>query len=298
METRNRLGVQPLQKYLDAIDNAKTIEEFTTAETMIRKEISSGGSVSVMLMNDYRDNKQKIIKIQSMIPSYSQEEYQDTENRYINAQKTMYRKYLILAGESEEEAAKKAEAPFILEQKLLPAMPPSEDFSDPNKINKAVSVEELQKLLPAIDIKALIEATGFEATGDVVLNSPDLIEAYGKLMTDENLDLFKAASKVSLLEAHFLNLSQDFMDVYDEYNQAATGSPADINTAEETAAGLVTETLGDYIDQLYVEKHFSPEAKKDVEKMVQGFLDNYKTRIQNLDWMGDKTKQRALEKLE
>ena len=177
-------------------------------------------------------------------------------------------------------------------------MPPSEDFSDPNKINKAVSVEELQKLLPAIDIKALIEATGFEATGDVVLNSPDLIEAYGKLMTDENLDLFKAASKVSLLEAHFLNLSQDFMDVYDEYNQAATGSPADINTAEETAAGLVTETLGDYIDQLYVEKHFSPEAKKDVEKMVQGFLDNYKTRIQNLDWMGDKTKQRALEKLE
>lgn len=34
-----------------------------------------------------------------------------------------------------------------------------------------------------------------------------------------------------------------------------------------------------------------------VEQMIQGFIDNYKKRIKELDWMGEETKQNAIEKL-
>ncbi len=117
-------------------------------------------------------------------------------------------------------------------------------------------------------------------------------------MTDENLELFKADAKLGLLSAFARELSQDFLDAYNEYNVAVTGAAEDIRTPEELAADIVNSTLGDYVDQLYVERHFSAEAKADVERMIQSFIDNYKERVAGLDWMSDETKQKAIEKLD
>lgn len=298
MDTRNQLGIQPLKKYLDAIDHAQTAEELDTAYAQIQKELAIGGSLNVFLMVDYRDNKKRILNIQSIMPNYTEEEYNSTDNKYLNAQKKLYMDYLMLAGETEEQAKKDTENSFKLEQMLLAYNPSPEEFADPLTFNKAVSVSELQEMVPAVNVQELIKAAGFKAEGEVVLNAPSLIEGFGKLFTDQNLDLFKASFKTGLLEAMYLNLGQDFMDAYDKYNQATTGAPADISTTVETAAALTAGILGDYIDQLYVEKHFSQEAKKDVENMIGLLIENYKERISNLDWMSEKTKKRAIKKLD
>lgn len=204
----------------------------------------------------------------------------------------------MLAGYSEEDAEIQAGATLDLEQKLLPYKPSAEEFNDPNKIYKPASLDELQVMFPALDVTSLVEAYGFQVPEDFILNASGLLEAYGKLMTDENLELFKADAKLGLLSAFCRELSQDFLDAYNEYNEAVSGAAEDIRTPEELAADIVNSTLGDYVDQLYVERHFSPEAKKDVERMIQSFIDNYKGRITDLEWMSEATKQKAIEKLD
>ena len=48
---------------------------------------------------------------------------------------------------------------------------------------------------------------------------------------------------------------------------------------------------------LYVEEHFPPEAKKTAQEMVDNILKAYENRINNLSWMSEDTKKKALEKL-
>lgn len=299
MDTRNALGAEPLLPYLRRIDSAGTMEELNDIITQIQQELAIGGSINVLQLTDTRDNKKRALHIQpAVMPSYTEEDYNDPDNKYIAAQLKLNRTLLMLAGYSEAEAEAQAGATLLLEQKLLPEMPSAEEFNDPARIYRAVSFDELQAMFPGLDVAALVRAMGFRVPEEFILNAPGLLEAYGRLMTDENLDLFKADAKLGLLSAFARELSQDFLDAYNEYNTAVTGAAEDVRTPEELAADLVNSTLGDYVDQLYVERHFSAEAKADVERLIQSFIDNYKERVAGLEWMSDKTKQKAIEKLE
>jgi putative endopeptidase len=60
---------------------------------------------------------------------------------------------------------------------------------------------------------------------------------------------------------------------------------------------LVDEQLGDALGQLYVAKYFPPEAKERMIELVNNLESTYAERIQQLDWMSDSTKQKALVKL-
>ncbi len=55
--------------------------------------------------------------------------------------------------------------------------------------------------------------------------------------------------------------------------------------------------LGMPIGKLYVEKHFSAEAKARMEALVGNLKKAFAERIMKLDWMGRGTKQQAMEKL-
>jgi putative endopeptidase len=51
------------------------------------------------------------------------------------------------------------------------------------------------------------------------------------------------------------------------------------------------------LGKIYVEKYFPPEAKERMLKLVQNIKLSFADRIKNLEWMGDSTKEKALDKL-
>jgi putative endopeptidase len=56
--------------------------------------------------------------------------------------------------------------------------------------------------------------------------------------------------------------------------------------------------MSGYLEQMFAEKHFSPNAKKDVEQMVEKLIATYEERIKSLDWMSETTKAKAIKKLD
>ena len=59
----------------------------------------------------------------------------------------------------------------------------------------------------------------------------------------------------------------------------------------------VNGSLGEALGELYVKETFPPEAKSVLKRLLGLFLTAMKERIENVDWMSDTTKQKALEKL-
>ena len=63
------------------------------------------------------------------------------------------------------------------------------------------------------------------------------------------------------------------------------------------AVAVVSGALGEAVGQMYVEKYFPAEAKQRMITLVKNLQESLGERIQALEWMGDSTKMKAMEKL-
>jgi putative endopeptidase len=56
--------------------------------------------------------------------------------------------------------------------------------------------------------------------------------------------------------------------------------------------------MGEAVGAAYVERHFRPEAKEEMDELVATLVEAYRRSITTLEWMTPATRERALEKLE
>lgn len=299
-ETRNKLGAEPIRKYLDAIDAAGNVEELSDSQVLSAEEIASGGMFGFVRMTDFRDPKKSVATVMSPIqPLLQKEELESKSGKDYDALMELYATLLKLGGETQEEAERHLEEYLKFLKAYYENVPEPEDYQDTEKMNKIVSPEELKQMMPHVDVEAVIRGNDGKLPEEINIMSHAEFEGYCRLLEGgEYLPGIKTAVKLNLLSAQYLNLSDDFRQAYNKYNEATIGQAEDTSTPEEIACALVENSLGEYIDRLYVEKHFSPEAKQNVEEMIEGFIEVYKERIQKLDWMGEETKKNAIEKLE
>jgi len=61
--------------------------------------------------------------------------------------------------------------------------------------------------------------------------------------------------------------------------------------------GLVEGCLGEALGEVYVARHFPPEHKAAMERLVADLIEAYRASISSLEWMGGATRERALDKL-
>ncbi|MDO5032581.1 M13 family metallopeptidase [Corynebacterium sp.] len=63
------------------------------------------------------------------------------------------------------------------------------------------------------------------------------------------------------------------------------------------AVGLAESMVGQEIGKVFVEKHFPPSSKQEMDELVSYLIAAYRERISQLEWMTPATRERALEKL-
>src|SRR5262249_141725 len=83
---------------------------------------------------------------------------------------------------------------------------------------------------------------------------------------------------------------------FDFYGRILNGQPQQRERWKRAIAS-VNNTLGEAIGQLYVARHFPPEAKAQTLDLVENIRRAYGERIQQAAWMSAETKTAALEKL-
>ena len=94
----------------------------------------------------------------------------------------------------------------------------------------------------------------------------------------------------SLLDAEIVQANFDF------YGTTLSGSPQ-LRERWKRGVGLVEGSLGEAVGELYVGKHFPPEAKARMDELVDNLVAAYRERLEVLEWMSPDTRERALEKL-
>ncbi len=123
------------------------------------------------------------------------------------------------------------------------------------------------------------------------------MESLGKWFTTVPVKNWQSYLKYNYLVTHAAVLPQVIDDErFDFYNRTLSGQQQKRERwkrAVQTLDGTVGEVLG----QLYVKKHFPPEAKQKMVELVENLRRAYSARIDALRWMTDETKKVAKEKL-
>lgn len=297
VEGREKAGIAPIKPYIDAIENAQTLDELMASERKLREDLGFYTLVGFGLNVDAKDSTSYRVSFSSMGASMEKDFYSAGEG----VQKDAYQRYnetlYTLSGIGAEQAKKYAELFYETEKMFSDKGMDPQEYGDVDKIYNLYTLDELDALFPNVDLHALYAVTGLKDTGKLCVRDVKLMEATAGLMDDAHLETLKAFALHDLAANVGGALSKGFAEASYDFAEACYGINAR-QSDEQVAANQVTSLLSTYLAKTYVEHYFSAEAKADVEEMIREFIAIYKERIQALDWMSAETKAKAIRKLD
>ena len=126
----------------------------------------------------------------------------------------------------------------------------------------------------------------------MVVRTPSFFEELATIIEAVDLDVWKAYLQFRYIDAAAPMLSKDFVDAHFAlYNKELSGI-VEQQPRWKRGVDMVSGRLGEVVGKLYVQKHFKPEAKAEMEKLVKNLLAAFDGSIDNLTWMTDATKAR------
>lgn len=299
MKTRNKLGISPIQKELDAI---KSISSKESLNSIIAKMHMNGIDVAFGfgVDQDLKDVDNHTCYFgQAGIGLPNKDYYFDATKKDI---RSAYVKYITeiftLAGTPAGEASKIAESVMKFEVELArPMLAPAEMRSPELTYNK-MSTAELTAKIGQFNFSSYLKGLDFPKFDTVVVDNPKFVTALDKVYAKTSIDSWKNYLTWCTLNHYAGSLNAQFEKLnFGFYSKTLSGKKEMKPINERAIEEITHQSFGELLGKAFVDKYFSEEAKNRVNTMVDNLLAIYGERINKLDWMSDETKKEAENKL-
>ena len=144
-------------------------------------------------------------------------------------------------------------------------------------------------------VRALLDASGL--SGKVVNMMPSFTEDLDGMLRRETLADWQLWAAWNILRSRAGVLSEEIGEANFEFYGKKLSGATEQRDRWKRGVGLAESLVGEDIGRSYVDKHFPPSSKEKMLELVEYLIAAYRSRIQQLEWMSEPTKQRALEKL-
>jgi len=206
-------------------------------------------------------------------------------------------KMLELLGHPTAIASAEAKQIMELETELARASMTRVERRDPKSLYHRMSADELQKLSPSFQWNLFFAKVGLPQLKSLNVETPAFFQAMSQLIDKQDLSVWKPYLQWHLVHANARFLSSPFLNEdFNFYGKTLTGREQ-LQPRWKRCTVDVDNDLGEALGQAYVEKYFSPDAKRQVLTMVTEIETAMQQDIDNLPWMSPETKKNALEKL-
>lgn len=260
------------------------------------------GLFSMYIGADEKDSKNNLVSIYQGGLTLGQKEYyldSDPETQQI---RVAYQKYIVdlcqHQGFKDTDAKRICQDVMRIETRLARASKSMTELRDPEANYNKLTFEELKQQFAGIDWEGFFNNLGAKGVREVCLGQPAAIHEVEKILKEETPE---ALQNVYLW--HALDMASSYIDDASRalnfafYGKAMSGKQED-RPRWKRAVASVEGGLGEALGQLYVARFFPPEAKERMEKLVANLQVALGERIAVQEWMSDKTKRVAQEKLD
>jgi len=215
------------------------------------------------------------------------------------AKKAKYLAYVqqILTLAKWEKPAENAKAIVDFETKLAEASWTRVERRDRDKTYNPANPTELNALTPGIDWNRYLAAAELPGVQRVVVTTNTALPKFAKIYAETPLSTLKAWQAFHVADGAAAYLSKPFVQARFEFRNKELAGQPEQQPRWKRAVAFTDGAIGESVGRVYVARYFPPEAKAKMDALVGDIHTALKARIEKLDWMGDATKAKALEKL-
>ncbi|MEQ9411393.1 MAG: M13-type metalloendopeptidase [Fuerstiella sp.] len=298
-------GLQPLQKELAAI-NALSSREDLFRHLGHLQTIGVGGPVGFFVTTDAKDSSRYLAAvIQSGTTLPDRDYYLEDDQKYVKARESLKAYITRLFALAELDIPESAADDILqLETRLARAQWPRTELRNAEKRYNRFDVSDLPQLTPELPWPVFFEAVGVPDLAEVNVMTPSFFEELEQIGNKTELSVAKNYLTFRLLDSFAPVLPESFVEAHFElHRRQLEGVPEQQprwkRGVDATSGGGAGDfgVLGEVVGQIYVDRHFRPEAKQRMDELVGNLMKAYEHSIKELTWMTAPTRKKALDKL-
>ncbi|KRG47160.1 M13 family metallopeptidase [Stenotrophomonas beteli] len=290
-------GLAPLQPQLDKI---AALNDTAAITRYLRDSQAEGKGVlfSLFANADYKDSANVIAYVGQGGLGLPEKGYyfDDAQARIRDAYVAYIAQVLTLSGVDAAQAAEQAKAVMAFETRLAKASMSRIEMRDPAKRYNPLSAAEADKLTPNFSWTALFDTLKVPAAQKFSLAQPGFFGEMDKMLADVPASTWKAYLRFHTIDDASPYLSSQFEKAnFDFYGTTLRGQK-EMQPRWKRVLESVNGGMGEALGQLYVDAVFPAESKVAMQHLVENLSQALKARLEQLPWMGEETKKKALEK--
>ncbi|MBG6237513.1 putative endopeptidase [Mycetocola sp. CAN_C7] len=306
------LGATPIAGQLAAIENIGSIEQLvrTTAQ-FDRAGVS--GFFQLYVDNDPGNPERYLVLVEQggiSLPDesyYRDDKFASIRSAYVSHVQQLFELVAdgIPGGAQFRNAAARAQHVFDLETEIAAVHWDNVRSRDSEATYNLHTWAEAAALFGGEGGASALLSAWREALGapegafdELVVRQPSFFAGLAPLLVPSKLEAWKDWLAWKVIHGAAPYLSNEFVaSNFAFYGRTLSGTP-EIRDRWKRGVSLVEGVLGEAVGKIYVERHFPPQAKESMDVLVENLVEAYRQSISTLEWMGNDTRRRALEKLE
>ncbi len=295
-EIVNNLGSAPIQEDIERINEITTVDDIWKyfASSVIK------GRSTPLYFAVYDDLKNPLDYTiyfgQNGLGLPDRDYYLEDKPHYVTAREE-YPKYLenifILA--KIDNVNMRASNAFEVEYNLAKIQLSRTERRDPQKTYNPFDSSELDLLTKE---KFVIWLRGLKIDGydRFIIESPSYLSELSELLDTLSVEKWRDYLLARLVTGSSGALSDNFVEESFRFSKILTGRE-ELPALWKRGVGLTNSVMGDALGKIYIKSYFPPEYKKRMTDLVNNLLFAFKVGIEELEWMSEETKIKALDKL-
>jgi putative endopeptidase len=293
-------GILPLSEFLAKIDAIKGRKELLDMLAEMH-QITSDPLFYIAIYQDEMNSEQYAVHLYQGGLGLPDRDYYFNNDSRTKRIRSEYENHILkmftLLDGNEKSASVHAATVLNIEKQLAASSRKLEELRDPYANYNKMSSASFTAEYPELNWKQLSEKLMMTGIDSVIVAQPEFFTQVNKLLNTISLDDWKIYLTWNLLNNYADQLSSPFVNQnFEFYGKVLSG----VQTLRPRWKRILDEEenyLGDALGQLYVSKYVPAGMKDRYDGLVKNMLDTYRERIQNLEWMGAATKEKALYKL-
>ena len=293
-----RAGAAPLKPYLARIDAVRTPADIARTFAAASKhgiDVPIGAGVQ----QDLQNNTVYAVYVGQGGLGLPDRDYYLVDNPKFAEVRAKYVPHIAamlrLAGRPDPQGA--AQRIYDLEKKIAGVHWTRVEQRQIDKIYNPVPTAELTKRMPGFDWATMLAEQRMGGLPQVVVTTPSSLTGTAKIVAETPVSTWREYLAFHTISHHAPMLSKAFVDEnFAFYGTTLSGTPQ-LRERWKRGVSFVNGSLGEAVGELYVQRHFTPDAKAKADELVKNLVRAMDARLAKLEWMAPATRVKARAKL-
>lgn len=296
MDARNKQGITPLYPYLTKVDQVKNISDLQ--KLLIEfTPLGMNPFYEYSVQSDLNNSNKNAVYLNDVTLGLGRDYYQKNDEK---SKKTLqdYTNYLskLFKVIGYKQPDKTASDIVAFEKQLASNLLTVEQIRNAQLQNNPYSFTSLSNLSKNINLTDYFLKLGVQVD-TVIIPEKKYFENLDKNLTAQNISLLKDYIKISIVRNAANSLTKELDDIHFDFYGKTLSGQLEQRSMEKRALTSINSLVGEAFGKLYVAEVFPEEAKRNAKELIEYLKKSFAIHINNLKWMSQPTKQKALDKL-